>query len=483
MNLDRMKRALPLLSLFALFACWSPLRGQPAQSLDEAWERLKSAERPFTQGIKAFQEGRFEDASAAFEKCVEAMPRHAFARYYLANLAYMRADYDRALTAMELALRDLDFMEELGDHAAKLKLKKIDSYEQMLAAEWDNTNSCRESRELEAIEDQLTDEKSRLDLVARKQGEARIRQKAHYLYFLGNILFQLRRFPEASRRYGEAIELDPLHADAYNNLAAISYLAGDHAAASSYLERAEARGLEDNINLKLKHLVYESLGRPTEGILQENLSGPGEESLGVFRFALAYMGEGNMRPPLYVNAYVVFDRATRDAVLVDPGVEDPRIEAFVRERGLAVKAILLTHGHADHAGAVGSYARQCGAQVFASRADAKEYGVAADRALEDGGFLDFGGLAVRVISTPGHTAGSLCFAIGDHLFSGDTLFEGDIGKVAAGDPAKARKASEALVRVIKRKLLALPGPTRVCPGHGRTTTVAEEMADNPFLKK
>ena len=273
--------------------------------------------------MKAFEEGRFEDATAAFEKCVQSMPRHAYAHYYLANLAYIKADFERALTDMERSLGDFDFMEELGEHAARLKLKKIDSYEQMLAAEWDNTNSCRESRELEAIDGQLTDEKGRLELAARKAREARIKQKAHYLYFLGNILFQLKRFPEASRRYGEAIELDPRHADAYNNLAAISYLAGDHAAAGGHLAQAEARGLGDNINLKLKHLVYEALGRPTEGILREDLSAPGDDGLGVFRFALAYMGEGSMRPPLYVNAYVVFDRGTRNAVLVDPASRTP----------------------------------------------------------------------------------------------------------------------------------------------------------------
>lgn len=483
MNLDRLRRALWFLSLCAICLWSSPLRAQPAQSLDEAWEKLKSAERPFTQGMKAFQEGRFEDATAAFEKCVQSMPRHAYAHYYLANLAYIKADFERALTDMERSIGDFDFMEELGEHAARLKLKKIDSYEQMVAAEWDNTNSCRESRELEAIDGQLADEKGRLELAARKAREARIKQKAHYLYFLGNILFQLKRFPEASRRYGEAIELDPRHADAYNNLAAISYLAGDHAGAGGHLAQAEARGLGDNINLKLKHLVYEALGRPTEGILQEDLSGPGDDGLGVFRFALAYKAVGSVRPPLYVNAYIVFDRGSRNAVLVDPGVVDPRIDAFVRERGLAVKAILLTHGHPDHAAAAGSCARQCGAPVCASRADAKEYGVAADRALEDGALLDFGGLAVRVISTPGHTAGSLCFAIGDHLFSGDTLFKGDIGRVAAGDPAKARKNSEALVQAIKRKLLALPSSTRVCPGHGTTTTIADEISNNPFLKR
>lgn len=461
--------------------CLSFVHGQSTPSLDEAWKALQAVERPFSKGIEAFGEGRYEEAASNFEKCVEILPQHAYARYYLANLAYIKADHGRALAEMERSLGDLDFMAELGEHAVKLKLKKIDSYERMAAAEWDNTLNCRESRELEAIDDQLTDERSRLELAARKRDEARLRRKAHFTYFLGNIHFQLQRMPEAARRYQEAIELDPRHADAHNNLAAIAYLARDFAAAAGLLEQAEARGLEDNVNLKLKHLVYEALGRPTEGILREDLSGPGKDGLGVFRFALAYK-EPSLRPLLYVNAYVVFDRGTRNAFLIDPGVEDPRIADFVRERGLTVKAILLTHGHPDHAGACPSYARQFAAPVLASGTDAKTFKFAVDRSLEDGGRLDLGGLAVEVLATPGHSAGSLCFLIGDHLFSGDTLFRGFVGKAAGDDPAKARKAGEALVRTIRRKLLTLPGATRVCPGHGRTTTVADEAAANPFLK-
>ncbi len=461
---------------------WSFLGAQSAPSLDKAWEALKSADRPFAQGMEAFNQGRYQDAVPLFEKCVEILPRHAYARYYLANLAYIKADYGLALTEMERSVQDLDFMKELGDHGVKMKLKKIESYERMVAKEWDNTLNCRQSRELESIDGQLTDTKSRMELEARRADEARTKQKAQFVYFLGNILFQLQRRPEAAQKYREAIELDPRHPDAYNNLTAIAYLAGDFPTAGSYLEEAEKLGLEDNLNLKLKHLVFEALGRPTEGILREDLSAPGEDGLGVFRFALAYKVPGGLGPPLYVNAYIVFDRETRNALLIDPGVEDPRIGEFVGERGLTVKAILLTHGHPDHAGACASFARLFGAPVLAGRPDAKTYGLPADRPLEDGGSLDLDGLAVEILATPGHTAGSLCFLIGDHLFSGDTLFRGFIGKLAEDDPAKARKAGEALIRTIRRKLLTLPGRTRVCPGHGVMTTIADEASANPFLK-
>ena len=461
----------------------TPLLGRQRPSLDDAWEQLKSADVRFSQGMKAFRAGRNGDAQTAFEKCVEKMPRHAYAQYYLANLAYIRGDFPRALAGMDRSLGNFDFMLELDEYAGRLKLKKIGSYQQILETEWESTTSCRTSRELEAIDGQLSDEQSRLELAAGKEREFRVRQKAHYLYFLGNIFFQLKRFPEASQSYQEAIALNPKHADAYNNAAAIFYMAGVHESALDLLERAEERGLEDNINLKLKHLVHEALGRPTEGILREDLSGPASDDLGVMRFALAFKKEGSPLPPLYENAYVVFSRGTKQAVVIDPGVEDPRIGEFVKERGLTVKAILNTHGHGDHAGADRSFAKLFGAPVCASRTDAKGFDIPADRALEDGMALEFDGLVVRVIHTPGHTPGSLCFLIGDHLFSGDTLFKNDIGKVGEEDPAKVLKARDGLVRVIRQKLMALPVQTRVCPGHGKTSTIADETAANPFLKK
>ena len=474
---------LAVLALVVLFSVGAAPQGEQSTSLDEAWAQLGSAEPLFSQGLKAFREGRTEAATAGFEKCVQLMPRHAYARYYLANLAYIQGDFESALASMERAIGDLDLMRQLADHAGRLKLRKIGSYEQMLETEWDNTTSCRTARRLEALHDQLTDEQSKLDLSAQKERAARIKQKAHYLYFLGNILFQLKRFPDATQRYREAIELNPQHADAYNNAAAISYMEGEAGAAKDLLRRAEEQGLEDNVNLKLKALVHEALGQPTAGILEEDLTGPGPGGLGVMRFALAFKEGRSQLPPLYVNAYVVFSLGSKQAVVIDPGVEDPRLDEFVKARGLEVKAILVTHGHGDHAGANGAYAKLFDAPVWASRADAGRLAKAPGRCLEDGETVAFDGFAVRVMTTPGHTPGSLCFVVGDRLFSGDSLFKNGIGRIGEADPAKAGKIQEGFVRTIKQKLLTLPGTTLVCPGHGKTTTIAAEAAGNPFLAK
>lgn len=477
------KRSRLRVSGFLFLMLLGSLRGQAPKPLDEDWAALQAAGPHYSRGLEAFRAGRPDQAAAAFEKCLKAMPRHAFALFYLANLAYIRADYLGALPLMERSLAAFDLMRELYDHGVRLEDRRTDGFRQLLDTEYASTRSCRTTRELEALEGQINDEKSKRDLRARREREALVRQKAHYTYFLGNIFFQLRKFPEALKKYSEAIALDPRHADAYNNLAAILHMAGEHRAALNYLESAERRGLEDNVNLTLKTLVLEALGQPTAGVLEEDLSDAGPDGLGAMRFALAYRDGRSQLPPLYVNAYVVFNPRTKNAVVIDPGVEDPRLGEFVTSRGLTVKAILNTHGHEDHAAADRAFAKLFGAPVWASRSDASLLPGKLDRSLEDGETIAFDGFAVRVIATAGHTPGSLCFLIGDRLFSGDTLFKNGIGRVGEEDPGKASRAREGLVRTINQKLLTLPGATRVCPGHGKTTTVAAEAAGNPFLAK
>jgi hydroxyacylglutathione hydrolase len=479
--LTRFLRVFAALALLVLLT--APFIGAEDTAVKEAWDRLPAAERCFQRGLKEFQAGRSEAAAKDFEKCLQEIPRHAFARYYLANIAYVANDMQKALDDMTRAIGDFDFMQALNDYAVKQKSKTYDSYARMMAEEWDATTSCRTRRELEALYGEVTDAKSKQELQLADQMAARSRQKAHYLYFLGNIHFQLKRFPEAARSYEEAIALNPRHANAYNNLAAIFYLAGEPGKALGYLEEAERQGLGDNLNLKLQDLVYGALGRPTAGILREEIAtGPGSD-LGIVRFALAYISKDPLRPPIYENGYVLFSRSTREAVLIDPGVEDPRIDEFVRDRSFKVKAILNTHGHEDHAGADSYYSRLFRAPILIRAEDAGALATAPAGTLSDGQVLSYDGFAVKVMHIPGHTPGSVCFLAGGALFSGDTLFKGDIGLVAAETPEKTGTLQSGMVRDIRNRLLVLPDATRVCPGHGRTSTIADERATNAFLKQ
>lgn len=123
------------------------------------------------------------------------------------------------------------------------------------------------------------------------------------------------------------------------------------------------------------------------------------------------------------------------------------------------------------------------APIFAPRDEARQYAAAPDRLLKDGDILEFGGLTLKVLQISGHTEGSLCFLVGGALFSGDTLFKNDIGALGAEDARRRGEARKTMIRAIRAKLLGLPEDTLVCPGHGKTTSIGAEKANNPALTK
>jgi glyoxylase-like metal-dependent hydrolase (beta-lactamase superfamily II) len=193
---------------------------------------------------------------------------------------------------------------------------------------------------------------------------------------------------------------------------------------------------------------------------------------------------GTPAQPFTANSYLVCHPQSRSAVLIDPGAADERFAALAAEQGVQVLMVLNTHGHFDHSAANAACRERFGAKLAAPAADRPLYeknGGAAivDLWLHDGQELVCGGLTVRVVATPGHSPGSVCFLIGGQLFSGDTLFAGSVGRVPEGK--NQEKALKDLARVIRKKLLALPAATPVWPGHGRPTTIGEEALLNPFL--
>ncbi len=198
---------------------------------------------------------------------------------------------------------------------------------------------------------------------------------------------------------------------------------------------------------------------------------------------------------LQANGYIVFDEGSGEAALVDPGGDPVPLFREIERRGLTVRAILNTHAHFDHIAANAIVKqRYPEAPLMLHRADfpllAEGGGAAwfdlaylpsppADHALEDGEEIALGALTLRVLHTPGHTPGSLCFYIPQEqaLLSGDTLFRGSIGRtdLPGGD---ARQLTASL-----RRLLALPPETTVHPGHGPATTLERECRHNPYLRR
>jgi hydroxyacylglutathione hydrolase len=193
---------------------------------------------------------------------------------------------------------------------------------------------------------------------------------------------------------------------------------------------------------------------------------------------------GTAAAPFTVNSYLVCRPQSGSAVLIDPGADDERFAATAAELGVRVLMVLNTHGHFDHSAANAACRERFAAKLAAPEADRPLYeksGGASlvDLWLRDGQTLDCGGLAIRVLATPGHSPGSACFLIGGQLFSGDTLFAGSVGRVPEGK--NEEKALKEMARVIRKKLLTLPPGTPVWPGHGRPTTIGEEALLNPFL--
>jgi glyoxylase-like metal-dependent hydrolase (beta-lactamase superfamily II) len=189
---------------------------------------------------------------------------------------------------------------------------------------------------------------------------------------------------------------------------------------------------------------------------------------------------------LQENCYVVVDEESKETVIVDPGAEGTVIESVIENLGAKVKYILLTHGHFDHVGAVEYLADKYKVPFYINQIDEewinKDSSVfgplrKADGYLNDGDTLDFGNKSIKVISTPGHTPGGVCFLIDDKLFSGDTLFQGSVGR--SDFPGGS---FESLLNGIKNKLLPLGDNVEIYSGHGGTSTIGFEKMRNPFLR-
>ncbi|MBN2206436.1 MAG: MBL fold metallo-hydrolase, partial [Candidatus Aminicenantes bacterium] len=467
--------------LGAALALLAPsLFGRNQAALDKDLKAFQASNALFSKGVAAFERNETDKAVAALEECLRKLPRHAFARYYLANILYIQKDFRQALAQMESSLADYDGMIDLWAKADRLKLENMDSMLSSLQSAAYSSGSCRDARSAELVERYVTDTSFQIQDAAERRREAQVRMKGHYAYFCGNVLFQLQRYQDARVRYEEALRIDPGHANAYNNLAALFYLFKMYPEAIEVLDKADANGLEDLLNLKLKEAAYLAAGRSAAGILSEEFPADPQGGPAVVRFSLAVRQAGSTLPPLYENAYLVFDPDSRDAILIDPGTADPRISGFAAEHGLKVRAVLNTHGHPDHTGGNRHFAALFRAPVLVPEDDADFYEARPDRLLRDGETIAFGGLRVEVFATPGHSPGSLCFRAGQCLFSGDTLFKGFIGKPAAESERDVTKRRKEMIERIRDRLLGLPGETRVFPGHGKSTSIADERANNPF---
>lgn len=203
--------------------------------------------------------------------------------------------------------------------------------------------------------------------------------------------------------------------------------------------------------------------------------------------------------PFGENMYILWDEASHEAVVIDPGMmregEREMVTKFIDEHQLKVKHVLLTHLHVDHITGARWLADKTGVDVCGSaldnplgqelpdqvahfRINIEVEPLTVDRNLSDGDTLPLGDEIIQVLHVPGHSPGGLAFYVpqSNLLFSGDTIFNGSIGRTDlwGGDFAQ-------LINSIREKILPLPDETVIASGHGPTTTVADEKRCNPFL--
>jgi glyoxylase-like metal-dependent hydrolase (beta-lactamase superfamily II) len=198
--------------------------------------------------------------------------------------------------------------------------------------------------------------------------------------------------------------------------------------------------------------------------------------------------------PVAENSYIFRRDDSAEALIVDPGDEAPLLLGAIEKLGLDLKAILLTHTHFDHVGAVAPVARETGAPVYCPElevpvlADIMSFvpwpgfgpfeSWDAEETVSGGERLELAGFEIDVLFTPGHSPGHVTYAIADEgaLFSGDVLFQGSVGRVdlPGGD-------WPTLAESLRRLVEGYPAETRVYPGHMGITTLGAERETNPFL--
>lgn len=180
----------------------------------------------------------------------------------------------------------------------------------------------------------------------------------------------------------------------------------------------------------------------------------------------------------YENCYFLIEENTGKAIIIDPGADFEAVKKAIDDYRTDVECVLITHGHFDHTDSLKQLTNNIDAPIYMNLLDKpllKNPEITIED-IKDGDTFSLGNTKVYAIATPGHSEGGMCFLCGGDLFSGDTLFQGSVGRTDL--PGGSYPV---LINSIKSRLMALPDDITVYPGHGGTTTIGHERATNPFL--
>ena len=181
------------------------------------------------------------------------------------------------------------------------------------------------------------------------------------------------------------------------------------------------------------------------------------------------------------NTYIIHEENSTSCCVIDPGYQANTILETLEDLGLTLDAILLTHGQFDHVGAVKDLAADTDCRVFLCPEDTQLPPMFTAGKLyytdsyAEGTILNIAGLYIHVLHTPGHTPGSVCLMVDDVIFSGDTLFAGSCGRTDIG-------GDWAAIQTSLKRLARMEANFKVFPGHGGSTTLAEEKLYNPYMR-
>ncbi len=199
----------------------------------------------------------------------------------------------------------------------------------------------------------------------------------------------------------------------------------------------------------------------------------------------------NLLPEFGTNTYLIWDKISREAFLIDVASPDRSVVDFIRKEGLTLKYLFNTHGHGDHIAGNEMIKNEFDVPLLIHSADAdmllssdknlstywgqRVLSPAADIKLTGGEEFSLGDTKIMIIHTPGHSQGGISIRIENLVFSGDTLFAGSVGRTDLPGGNMDR-----LIKSIKEKLFSLPEDTKILPGHGPASTIETEMIENPF---